>query len=280
MIEAGKYCTLRVVKILDFGAFLDGEDLGEILLPIRYVPKETKVNDELEVFLYFDSEDRLIATTEKPYATVGDFAYLRCVASNAVGSFMDWGLPKDLLVPFREQKSQMVAGHDYVVYVYLDEESNRLVGSTKLHRFYADSPESFEYNQEVDLLISHKTDFGYAAIINNCYPGILYHNEVFQKIERGDVCTGYIKNVRDDGKVDLSLQPLGYKKAIDPHCEEIIKYLKQNKGLMKLTDKSSPEMIYDALGISKKQFKKALGLLYKREIVELLPNQVKLLKTP
>lgn len=184
MTEIGKLNTLSVVKELDFGIYLDGQQLGEILMPRRYVPAGTKPGDKLEVFIYLDSEDRFIATTEKPFAMVGDFALLDVVGVNSIGAFLDWGLPKDLLVPFREQKQKLEVGKSYVVYVYLDVETNRIVASAKPEKFLDRSPANFEEGEEVDLLILSKTDLGYKAMINKTYTGVLYKNEVFESLEK------------------------------------------------------------------------------------------------
>jgi predicted RNA-binding protein (virulence factor B family) len=262
MPSAGKYNKLKIIKEVDFGMYLDGAELGEILLPKRFVPMDAKTGNELEVFLYFDSEDRIIATTEKPYATVGEFALLRVKTVDKYGAFLDWGLMKDLLVPFREQKVDMVAGRSYIVYLYIDKSTNRIAASAKLDQFLDRIPPEYEIGQQVDLLIWQVTNMGYKAIINDFHQGILYENEVFQKLNVGQRIKGYIKKIRDDKKIDLSLYPAGYAK-VGEHTERILNYLKQNNGFMNLTDKTSPEIIYQYFGISKKTFKNALGSLYK-----------------
>ena len=276
MVQVGKYNTLRVLNISEFGAFLDGEEHGKILLPNKFMPRGTEIGHTIEVFIYFDSEDRIIATTSKPHGEVGDFVLLKCRASNDVGAFMDWGLPKDLFVPFREQKVPLVEGEWYVVRIYEDSVSDRLVGSTKFHQFYDKTPEAFTYNQEVHLLILYKIDLGFVAIIDQCYQGIIYHSEVFTDLRKGHRCKGYIKNIRDDGKVDLSLHPQGFL-ATDTAVDQISKYLADHGGSMTITDNSSPGDIYQAFGMSKKQFKKALGALFRKGTIQMTPEKVMLL---
>lgn len=267
MVEIGKYNTLRVVKELDFGLYLDGDKLGEILLPRRYVPMNVQIDDELEVFIYLDSEDRIIATTEMSYAQVGDFAFLRCTSTNRIGAFLDWGLAKDLLVPFREQKVKMSEERSYIVYVYLDMESQRIVATAKINKYLDNTIPEYELNQEVQLLVSQRGDLGFSVIINNEHSGLLYFNEIFQEVNVGDQMTGYIKNVREDDKIDVSLQPVGYVKLIDPLSQHILSILEQNEGFIPLSDKSSSLAIEDTFSCSKKSFKKAIGLLYKQRLI-------------
>lgn len=276
MAELGKHCTLDVVSFADFGIYLDGGELGDILLPRKEVPDETLIGDRLEVFLYHDSQDRLIATRAKPLGEVGRFAFLRCQAVMEFGSFLDWGLPRGLFVPFREQKTRMVEGVPYVVRIYEDDLSHRVAGTTKFHRFLDPTPAAFSYNMEVELLILHRMELGYVAIVDDRYQGVIYHSEVFRDLRKGDRCKGYVKCVRDDGKLDLALQPQGYR-AVDPASELILQHLRDHGGVMAFTDDSDPGAIYQAFGISKKQFKKALGLLLKKGSVAILPNKVTLL---
>ncbi len=277
MVEIGKYNVLKVVKDLDFGLYLDGGELGEILLPRRYVPINCSVDDELEVFIYLDSEDRLIATTEMPDATVGEFAYLNAVEVGKVGAFMDWGLPKDLLVPFREQKVDIEKGRSYVIYVYLDDESKRIAGSSKVEKYLDNLPPEYEEGQEVDLLIYNQSDLGYKAIINNTHSGMLYANEVFKKVRKGDKLKGYIKKVREDEKIDLTLEKPGYEK-VDGIALSILNTLKKNQNFLKITDKSPAEEISAMFGISKKNFKKAIGSLYKQRIISIDPDGIRYIK--
>ncbi len=275
MAELGKYNDLRVVKELDFGLYLDGDELGEILLPIRQVPPKTQPDDIIEVFLYKDSEDRIIATTREPYAIVEEFAVLRVAEVNKTGAWLDWGLDKHLLVPFCEQKQDMEEGKTYLVYVYVDIESQRLVASSKLDKFLDNIPPEYEVGQEVDLLISNKSDIGYTAVINNMHSGLIYENEVFQKITRGQKIKGYIKKLRDDDKIDLILQKPGFQK-IDNISQLILNKLKSEGGFLSVTDKSQPDEIKRLFEISKKNFKKAIGTLYKQRLIVIEKEGIKL----
>ena len=280
MIQLGKYCTLKVVKELDFGMYLDGgEEYGEILLPTKYIPKGTKVGDEIEVFLYLDSEDRIIATTLRPFAQAGEFAYLQVASVNRVGAFLDWGLPKDLLVPFREQRSEMKQGYKYIVYIYADVESRRLVASAKLNKFLDNTPVEYEYNQEVDLLVTQKTDLGWKVIVNSRHSGMIYDNEIFVPIQKGDRIKGYVKHIRSDEKLDITLQKTGYDvDAMDALAKEIFEKLKASGGIIPLSDKSSAEEIAEIFGCSKKSYKKAIGSLYKSKLINITPKTIELIK--
>lgn len=280
MTKLGKYNTLKVVKELDFGMYLDGgEEFGEILLPTKYIPKGVKVGDEIEVFLYLDSEDRIIATTLKPFAQAGEFAYLEVKSVNRVGAFLDWGLPKDLLVPFREQRSEMKEGYKYVVYVYADVESQRLVASAKLNKFLDNTPVEYEYNQEVDLLVTQKTELGWKVIVNSRHSGMIYNNEIFVPIQRGDKIKGYVKHIRSDEKLDITLQKTGYNvDVMDALASEIYDKLKASGGIIPLSDKSSAEEIAEIFGCSKKSYKKAIGSLYKAKLINITPNTIELVK--
>jgi len=277
MPEIGKFNTLRVVKAVDFGVYLDGEALGEILLPRRYVPEGCQPGDRVDVFLYHDSEDRLIATTQRPYAGVGELALLKAVAVNNFGAFLDWGLPKDLLVPFRQQQQRMKEGRLYVVYIYLDKASRRIAASSKLDKFLAAPPAVFEKGQAVELQISDRTEMGYKAIIDRIARGVLYHNEVFKKLQPGQRIRGFIKNVRCDGKIDLSLQKPGYESVPD-QSENIIAAIRAHGGFLDVTDKTSTERIYSLFGISKKTFKKAIGALYKAHRISLEKDGIALVQ--
>ena len=274
----GKYAELKVAKLVDFGVYLTGEDETEILLPTRYVPEKTQLDDTIKVFIYRDSEDRIIATTEKPYAIVGEFAWLRAKSVTQVGAFMDWGLMKDLLVPFREQKVKMEEGRSYLVYVYLDETTGRIVGTAKLERIFRDMNAEFTEGQEVSIMIGHHSDLGYTAIIDNVGIGILYNNEIFGAIREGDVYKAWVKKVREDGKIDLSLQQQGYHLEVPRVGQELYEILKEEKGFLPLNDKSSPEDIYDTLQMSKKNFKKVVGLLYKQRLITIKEDGIHLVE--
>ena len=275
MVEIGKLNNLRVVKEVDFGVYLDGDDLGEILLPKKYVPKDCVPDSIIEVFIYLDSEDRIIATTQKPYAMVGEFAELKVVSVSAVGAFLDWGLQKDLLVPFREQKQKMIKGKSYVVHVYFDEKSERIAASTKLNKYLGKTPIDFQLREEVDLLICDETENGYNAIINNTHIGLIYKNDIFQTLETGQKIKGYIKNIREDNKIDLLLQKPGYGK-VDDVSQKILELIKQHGGFVSVTDKSSPEIIYEMFGVSKKTYKKAIGALFKKRLITIEDNGIKI----
>lgn len=276
MVNIGKYNHLRVIKEVDFGVYLDGENEGEILMPIRYVPRNCRVGDYADVFVYLDSEDRLIATTEKPFAQAGEFAMLRVKSVNKIGIFLDWGIMKDLLVPFREQKASMTEGRSYLVYIYVDEQSKRIVASAKLNKFLNKFPPEYPAGQEVDLIIESETDLGYKAIVNNLHWGILYENEVFEQLAKGLKIKGYIKKIRTDNKIDLSLHPLGYEK-IDPITQMILDELKKENGFIAVSDKSEAEQVYRIFGISKKSFKQALGSLYKRHLITIGKEGIRLI---
>jgi uncharacterized protein len=271
----GKYNNLRVIKEVDFGVYLDGEQDGEILMPIRYVPKNCQVGDYVDVFLYLDSEDRPVATTETPYAQVGEFAMLRVKSVNKIGTFLDWGIMKDLLVPFREQKVTMTEERSYLVYIYVDEETRRIVASAKLNKFLNKSVPEYEVGQEVDLIIESETDLGYKAIINNKHWGILYENEVFEQLDKGLKIKGYIRKIRPDDKIDLSLHPLGYEK-VDPIAQMILDQLKKERGFIAVSDKSDAEKVYQVFGVSKKAFKQAIGSLYKKRLITIGPDGIRL----
>ncbi len=274
MAQIGRANNLKVVREVDFGVYLDGEELGEILMPGKYIPEGCKVGDYIEVFVYLDSEDRLVATTERPYAEVGDFAFLKVVDTGPVGAFLGWGLMKDLLVPFREQKEKMAEGKRYVVFVYLDP-SNRIAASSRVERFLGKKPASFQTDEEVELLIFDETDIGYKAIINDTHEGVLYRNEVFQGLKKGQQIRGFIKKVRDDGKIDLSLQKRGMGK-VGELSEKILKALKEQGGFLSVTDKSLPKDISALFGCSKNTYKKAIGGLYKKRLITIEESGIRL----
>lgn len=267
-IELGKYNQLEVVKEVDFGVYLDGGEDGEILLPTRYVPEDCKIGDILNVFLYLDMDERLIATTLTPFVQVGQFACLEVSWVNQYGAFLNWGLMKDLFVPFREQKMKMQVGRKYVVHAHLDEESYRIVASAKVERYLSKEQLEYASGDEVDILIWQKTDLGFKAIIDNKYSGLLYENEIFTSLETGMEMKAFVKQVREDGKVDLILQKPGFEK-IDDFAKTLLDYIKEQGGRINLNDKSPAEDIYDTFGVSKKTFKKGVGDLYKKRLVVL-----------
>lgn len=278
MVEIGKYNTLKIVKDLDFGVYLDGGDDLEILLPARYVPRNVKPGDEVEVFIYHDNEGRIIATTAKPLAIVGEFQWMECKSVNDMGAFLEWGLMKDLLVPFREQKMPMREGKWYLVYVHLDHVTKRIVASARVDKFLDNVPPVYEFNQEVDLLVADETEIGYKVIINNLHWGLVYHNEIYRRLERGEHLKGYIKEVREDEKIDVSLTRLGYEK-VEGIAGIILDALKVQKGFLPVHDKSPAEEIYSLFGCSKKSFKQAIGALYKKKLISIEPAGIRLIET-
>ena len=259
---------MEVVKEVDFGVYLDGDEDGEILLPKRYVPEGCVPGDMLNVFIYLDMDERLVATTLEPYVQVGEFACLEVAWVNQFGAFLNWGLMKDLFVPYREQKAKMVKGGKYMVYAYIDEESYRIVASAKVERFLSKDRPEYEPGEEVDILVWQRTDLGYKVIVDNKFGGMLYHNEIFQPLQPGKQLRAYIKQVREDGKIDLELQKGGYKK-IDDFAETLLRYIESQGGYTDLNDKTDAAVIYNAFGVSKKTFKKAVGDLYKKRLIVL-----------
>lgn len=267
-IELGKYNQLKIVKEVDFGLYLDGGEEGEILLPARYVPYNYEIGQEIEVFIYLDNEERLVATTLKPYVQVGEFAYLQVSWVNQYGAFLDWGLMKDLFCPFREQKRKMEVGRSYIIHTHIDDESFRIVASSKVEKYLSPEKPPYAPDDEVSLLVWQHTNMGYKVIIDNKYQGLVYDNQVFRVLEIGDSLKGYIMQVREDGKVDVALQRSGRQQTLD-FADTLLKYMERNGGRCYLHDKSPAEEIYDRFKVSKKVFKKAVGDLYKRRLIEI-----------
>jgi len=277
MLYIGEYNELEVVKEVDFGLYLsDSERTEEILLPLKYIPKGVKTGDFINVFLYHDSENRPIATTLEPFATVGEFACMKVVEDAPFGVFVDWGIAKDLLVPLREQSTPMFVGSEYVVYVYLDKETGRVAGSTKWGKYVDNTQMELKEEDPVELLIAERTDLGYNAIVNQRHVGLLYKNDIFEPLQIGDIKKGYVKKVREENKLDLSLQPIGYQHILDAKAR-LLFILKANNGQLQLGDKSSPEEIYQKVKLSKKAFKKTIGGLYKDRLIEISDYAIKLL---
>lgn len=274
MIEIGKYNDLEITAKTQEGYILSDGD-RDILLPVNHAPKDVSVGDNLFVFVFLNKEGRLVATTQKPFACVGDFAYLKVIDENRDGAFMDLGIDKDVFVPNREQKRKMVKGESYVVYIYLDESTNRMLASSRLSAFVEEEDIELDEKEEVSLLITEATDLGYNAIINNKYIGLLYQNELFSYIHPGDVRKGWVKTFRIDGKIDLSLQPLGYEHILDLKGT-LFEEIKNSNGVIPLGDKSSPDDIYKRFQISKGAFKKAIGALYKERKVVVSDYEVRL----
>ena len=273
-MNLGDYNELEVARAVDFGLYLTSDD-GDLLLPGKYVPAGTEIGDRLRVFVYRDSEDRLIATTLEPYAVVGQFATLSVRDVSTVGAFLDWGLEKDLLVPYRNLLRPLRPGDRATVFVYLDETTDRLVASAKWEQFLSDQPYPGRAGDPAALLIADETDLGYKAIVDGTHQGLLYQNEVFKPLRLGDVHAGYVRQIRPDGKLDLTLQRPGYDEALAA-ADILLEALRQANGTLPLSDKSEPDDIYRRLGMSKKVFKKALGGLYKRGLVQLSPTETRL----
>lgn len=276
MIEIGKYNTLKIDRDTKVGLFLtDGN--ADILLPNKYVPEEYEIGDEIAVFVYLDHEERPIATTLEPYIFLNEFALLRVNYTNKFGAFMNWGMEKDLFVPFKEQARPMEQGKRYLVYMYIDEKTGRLVASSKTNQFLDNKEITVEKGEEVDLIISHITEVGINVIINEKHKGLLYKNEVYDDLRTGDRIIGYIKNIRPDGKIDVSATKLGFEK-LEPSSQYILDELKASRGFLRLNDDSHPEDIKTVLKMSKKTFKKAIGVLYKQKLIEIKEDGIHLLK--
>jgi len=267
-MEIGKYNTLTVRKETPQGLYLIDDEGEEVLLPTKYIPEGTKIDDKLEVFLYFDNENRPIATTLVPNIVLDEIALLKVKEVNEHGAFMDWGIAKDLFVPYAEQKTIMQKGRSYIVIMYYDEKSQRLAASSKYNDFICDESPSFKFGEEVNLIIGNETDLGYNVVINNEIVGLVYHDDVFKKIRYGDEIKGYIKKIREDGKIDVSLQKQGYAN-VKGNLKIIVDELKNNNGYLQFNDKSDPEMIRQFFSMSKKTFKKAIGSLYKDRIIRI-----------
>ncbi len=276
MIALGNYNTLKVLRSTSIGLFLGDEEGTEVLLPNKYVPEDFQIDMELKVFCYLDSSERPIATTLDPHIIRNGFAYLKVVEVGAYGAFMDWGLEKHLLVPFREQTVRMEEGKRYVVHCYLDEKTFRLTGSARLNRFISNDGFDLEVNAEVDLLVARRTPLGWEVVIENKYKGLVFESDVFKPLILGDQLKGFIKNVRGDNKIDVSLQPLGAK-MLEPTAQAILEKLQQNNGFLALHDKSDPEEIKNQLHLSKKSFKKAIGTLYKERKIAIKDDGIYLI---
>ena len=277
MITIGTFNNLQVVKQVDFGVYLDGDDLDTILLPKRYVPNGCEIGDWIDVFLYFDSDDLLIATTEKPKVEVGCCEMLKVVDINHAGAFMDWGLPKDLLVPYNEQQKPMEVGYSYVVYVYYDEASDRIAASTKLSHHLDEQPVWLKPRQSVNLQIASRTELGYKAIIDDKYLGLLFRADAYRPLKIGERLPGFVKSIRSDGKIDLLISQATLQ-GDHELSQQIVQYLTDQGGTSTLTDKSDPEEIYRVFKVSKKKYKQALGNLYKSRKITITPGLVQLVE--
>ncbi len=265
-IILGDYNNLEIVKRVSFGLYLDGDEDGEILLPAKYVPDGYDIGDIIKVFVYLDNEERLVATTEEPLAKVGDFALLRVAWTNDYGAFLDWGLLKDLFVPFSEQEGKMVKGNSYLVYVTIDRKSYRIYASARLDKFLSRTKPPYETDEEVDIIVWRRTDLGWKVIVNGNHSGLVFANEVFRDLKTGDRLKGYVKRVRTDGKIDIALQRHGVA-GDDDSSMRLLSAIEAQRGFLPLNDNSSPDEIYSMLGMSKKAFKRAAGKLYKQRLI-------------
>lgn len=278
MIKLGKRNELEVLREVDFGMYLDAGEVGDVLLPKRYIPEGTKPGDMVDVFLYLDNEERLVATTEHPLVEVNEFAFLEVKWVNEFGAFLDWGLMKDLFCPFREQKQKMQQGRRYLVYCYIDPVTYRIVASAKLEKFLSDEQPPYQSGDEVQALIQQKTNLGLKAIVDGRFKGLLFDNEIFQPLHTGDRVTAFVKQVRPDGKIDLKLQRFFGKKRITTFSDQLLQYLKDSPGgFCPLHDKSEAEEIYNTFGVSKKTFKRGVGDLYKQHLITLEPEGIRLI---
>ncbi|WP_076409601.1 S1 RNA-binding domain-containing protein [Shewanella sp. UCD-KL12] len=275
MIQIGKTCTLEVVKLVDFGVYLNAEELGQVLLPSKVTPKECNIGDMVDVFLYLDSDDMVIATTKKPLAQVGQFAFLKAVATGQYGAFLDWGLDKDLLLPFGEQHREIVEGRSYLVYIYTSNVDDRIVASSKIDKFLDTTPPPYTKGEQVNLIIGGTTDLGYKAIVNQSHWGVIFKNEVYRTLSFGQKLKGYIKQVRADDKIDLILQT-GVKQELDKYSTTIMFKLEQAGGFLPLNDKTDADTIYAKLSMSKKAFKKSIGGLYKSKQITIDTDGIRL----
>ena len=277
MINIGEYNTLEVLRDTEPGLFLGDQDGNEVLLPNRYVEAIFKVGDDVEVFIYLDNHERMVAVTDEPHITKGDFAVLRCNAVNDYGAFLDWGMVKELFCPFKEQAFPMKKGGWYLVHCYLDEKSERLVASSKTNRFLDNTELTVAEFDEVSLIVSHPSDFGMNVIVNKQHIGLIYKDNIFQELSVGDRLEGIVKKVRPGNKLDIALGQIGYRN-IEPNAKKILDLLEDNSGYLALHDKSSPEAIKDALEMSKKNFKKAIGTLYKQKVITIESDGIRLVK--
>ena len=271
MLSIGEYHTLTIDRDTPPGLFLkddSGEKENEVLLPNKYKPESFEIGDELEVFVYLDHDERPVATTLQPYVQLDEFAFLECVDANKMGAFLDWGLEKHLFVPFKEQAYPMKEGEHYLIFCYLDEETQRLTASSKVNHFLDNTELTVEPYEKVDLIVTNKTEIGFNLIVNELHQGLVYHDDVFQDLKTGDKLTGWVKKTRKDNKIDITLQRPGYR-SIEPNADAVMNELEMNKGFLPLTDKYSPEDIKARLEMSKKSFKKAIGMLYKKRLISI-----------
>ena len=277
MIEIGKYNKLKILRRTPFGIYLGDESGEDVLLPNKYCPEKYKMDDELKVFVYLDHNEKKIATNITPKILLHEFALLQVKDVSVVGAFMDWGMEKDLFVPFKEQRQRMEEGRWYIVYLSIDQSTNRLFASNQIEKILQNEEITVTEGEKVDLVVLKETDLGFTVIVNHKHKGLIFENEIFKKLNIGDKLTGYIKKNRDDNKLDISLQAIGYENFNDVNAELIYQKLKENNGFLAITDKSAPNEIYATFEISKKAFKKSLGSLFKERKITIEPNGIKLI---
>jgi predicted RNA-binding protein (virulence factor B family) len=278
VIPIGQHQDLTILRHTTVGLFLGDEEGDEdVLLPNKYCPENFEIGDKLNVFVYRDHEERIIATNLQPKILLHQFAFLRVTSVSNVGAFLDWGLEKELLVPFREQRQKMEEGRWYIVYLDLDKKTDRLYATNKIEKRLKNETLSVRESEAVDIMVMKKTDLGYSVIVNQQHEGLIFESDIFTKLNIGDKIKGYVKQIRDDNKIDISLQPIGFENFNDPNCEMILNKLKAQKGFLPVTDKSTPEEIYAQFGISKKAYKKAIGTLYKQHKITLEADGIKLI---
>lgn len=278
MIEIGKYNTLTILRHTSVGLYLGDEEGEDVLLPNKYCPTEYEIGDKLTVFVYHDYAERKVATNITPKILMDEFTLLQVSDVTEVGAFMNWGLEKDLLVPFREQRQKMEEGRWYIIYMDVDDKTDRLYGTNKIDKLLQNYDLSVEVGEEVDITILTQTDLGYSVIVNNAHKGLIFDNEIFKDLNIGDKLKGFVKNIREDNKIDISLQAIGYANFSDANSKLLMDLLQKNKGVVNVTDKSAPDVIYSKFGISKKAFKKALGALYKQHLITIEDDCIKLVQ--
>lgn len=276
MVYIGEYAELRIDRFTSVGAYLEDDNGFEVLLPNKYLTDDMELDQKVKVYIYNDSEDRPVATTENPKIELNEFAFLRVKAVSNFGAFLDWGLEKDLLVPFKEQTAKMVEDGIYLIHLMRDEQTNRLVGSARINRYLDNEVNDLEQGDEIDLFVAEVTDLGRKVIVNNKYSGLIFKDRLVRPLRNGEKTTGYVEFIREDGKIDVSLVPIGLEK-FDEFSEQVLEYLKDNNGVITVTDKSSPDLIRAELGMSKKSFKKAVGNLYKNKKIKLTDTTIELL---
>jgi predicted RNA-binding protein (virulence factor B family) len=276
MLHLGQYNELQVLRFTSVGAYLGDEEGNDVLLPNKYLTPEIELDQKITVFLYLDHDERIVATTEIPFLELHTFAYLRVIETTHIGAFLDWGLIKHLFCPFKEQTIKMEEGKYYLVYLYIDEATSRLTASARVNRYFEKEHIVLNEGDEVDLLICDQTDLGQNVVINDTYSGLIFNNHLSKKVKRSDKCKGYVSKIRPDGKIDISLEKLGFVQKIEPTSQELLNILKKNNGVLFLTDKSDPDLVREVVGMSKKTFKNAVGNLYKQKLITLNDSSISL----